>query len=82
MKQRVRARMVKEKTYKYYIHMWALKRRWKSILGEMRKLSDAMREAYEKARREREMSEVPEGREEPSAGKQAIQRDGVASPIL
>lgn len=71
MKQRVRARMVKEKTYKYYIHMWALKRKWKSVLAEMRKLSDAMREAYEKARREREMSQVPEGRQEPSVGEPA-----------
>ena len=67
MKQRVRVRMVKDKTYKYYIYMWALKRKWKSVLGEMRKLSEAMREAYAKARRENEVSQVPEGRQEPSA---------------
>jgi hypothetical protein len=68
VKQRVRIRRVKENTYKYYIYMWALKRKWKSILAEMRKLSDAVREAYEKERREREMSQVPEGRQEPSVG--------------
>ena len=52
MKQRVRARMVKEKTYKYYIYMWTLKRRWRSIKEEMRKLSDEMRKVYEISREE------------------------------
>ena len=67
MKQRARVRMVKDKTYKYYIYMWALKRKWKSVLGEMRKLRGAMIEAYAKAREEREVSEMREGQQEPSA---------------
>lgn len=56
MKQRVRIRRVKEKTYKYYIYMWTLKRKWKSVLAEMRKFSAEMRKAYEEAR---EKDEVP-----------------------
>ena len=58
MKQRVRIRRVKEKTYKYYIYMWALKRKWKSVLAEMRKLSDELRRVYEEAREKNEMSAV------------------------
>lgn len=76
MKQRVRIRRIKDQTYPRHTYFARQRRRWAEVV--MRRFS----EAYEKARREREMPQVPEGREEPGLGKQAIQRDGVASPIL
>ena len=70
MKQRVRIRRIKDQTYSHHIYFARQRRRWAEVVVNMRRFSDAMREAYAKARRENEVSQVPEGRQEPSAGKQ------------
>ncbi len=82
MKQRTRIRRIKEQTYPAYIYRARQRRMWAVVRRAVRSLGAAIQEAYEKARREREMSEVPEGREEPGLGKQAGQRDGVAATVL
>ena len=70
MKQRVRIRRIKEQTYPAYIYCARQRRMWAVVRQAVRSLGAAIQEAYEKARREREMSQVSEGRQEPSAGKQ------------
>ena len=71
MKQRVRIRRIKEQTYPAYVYCARQRRRWAEVVVNMRRFSDAMREAYEKARKEREMPPLQSRRQEPSAGKQA-----------
>lgn len=71
MKQRTRIRRIKEQTYPAYIYCARQRRRWAEVRQAMRSFAEAMREAYEKARREREMSQVSEGRQEPSIGEPA-----------
>ena len=68
MKQRVRIRRIKDQTYPRHTYFARQRRRWAEVVVKMRRFSDAMREAYEKARKEREMPEMREGRQEPSAG--------------
>lgn len=71
MKQRTRIRRIKVQVYPYYIRVARQRKWWIRAAAAFRKFRDAMREAYEKARRENEVSQVPEGRQESSAGEPA-----------
>jgi len=70
MKQRMRIRRIKDQTYSHHIYFARQRRRWAEVVVNMRRFSDAMREAYEKARKEREMPPLQPRWQEPSAGKQ------------
>ena len=55
MKQRTRIRRIKEQTYPAYIYCARQRRMWAVVRQAVRSLGAAIQEAYEKARREREM---------------------------
>jgi hypothetical protein len=50
MKQRTRIRRMKAHLYPWYIYAARQRRRWASVRADMKRISDAMREAYAKAR--------------------------------
>lgn len=50
MKQRTRIRRIKTRTYPHWIYMARQRRRWALVSAKWRNLSEAMREAYMKAR--------------------------------
>ena len=52
MKQRTRIRRIKDRMYPGYIYAARQRRRWAEACAKWRGLSEAMREAYEKARAE------------------------------
>lgn len=58
MKQRARIRRIKARTYPHCIYMARQRRRWAEACAKWRELRGAMIEAYEKAREEREVSQV------------------------
>jgi len=67
VKQRSRIRRIKARTYPNHIYLARQRRMWAKVRQAGRSLSEAMREAYAKAREEREVSEMREGQQEPSA---------------
>jgi hypothetical protein len=67
MKQRTRIRRIKARTYPNHIYFARQRRRWAEVCVKWRKLRDAMIEAYTAGRKAYEMSEMREGRQEPSA---------------
>ena len=58
MKQRTRIKRIKDHMYPDYIRLARMRRAWAKVRQAGRSLSEAMREAYEKARKEREVSQV------------------------
>ena len=56
MKQRVRVWRIKDRTYPAYIYCARMRRAWVKVQQLGQQLGRSFREAYEKARREREMS--------------------------
>ena len=50
MKQRTRIRRIKDRMYPGYIQLARMRRAWAKVRQVGRNLSEAMREAYEKAR--------------------------------
>ena len=50
MKQRARIRRIKARTYPNHIYFARQRRQWAEVVVKMRSLSEAMREAYMKAR--------------------------------
>lgn len=68
MKQRARIRRIKARTYPHCIYMARQRRQWTEACAKWRKLRGAMIEAYTAGRKAYEMSEMREGRQEPSAG--------------
>ena len=52
MKQRTRIRRLKARTYGHYIYLSRVRQAWAKVRQTGRSLSQAMREAYERARGE------------------------------
>ena len=52
MKQRARIRRIKARTYPDHIYSARQRRRWGEVVVKMRSFSEAMRDAYAKAREE------------------------------
>lgn len=67
MKQRTRIRRIKAQVYPYYIRVARQRKWWIRAAAAFCKFRDAMREAYEKARRENEMPPLQPRRQEPSS---------------
>jgi hypothetical protein len=47
---RRRIRRIKDRLYPWYVYAARQRRRWASVRANMKRMSDAMREAYAKAR--------------------------------